>query len=98
MLRIDETFRHQLAQRSGNGEIVGRIRCVRRFNHDPSRRRRTTRQIRIVAVLKARNAGRGIHIPAQHVSLSVEDAHRALKKVRFRLYVKKPGPLGRCAA
>ncbi len=105
LLSLDEAFHHQLAELSGNSEIVrritaihARIRFVRRISHDPPEPRRIAEHSRIVAALKARNAELGARILAQHIALSVEDARLVLKEALFRLYVTEPAPLGRRAA
>lgn len=105
MLGLDEAFHRQLAELSGNSEIVrrinaihARIRFVRRINHDPPEPRRIAEHNRIIAALKARNAELGARILAQHIALSVEDAQRVLKEALFRLYVTEPASLRRRAA
>ncbi len=105
LLSLDEAFHRQLAELSGNSEIVrritaihARIRFVRRISHDPPEPRRIAEHSRIVAALKARNAELGTRILAQHIALSVEDARLVLKEALFRLYVTAPAPLGRRAA
>ncbi len=104
-LRLDESFHRQLAELSGNDEIVrrimaihARIRFVRRIGNEPPQPRRLAEHTRIVAALKARNAALGTRILAEHILLSVEDAQHVLKEALFRLYVSEAAPLGRRAA
>jgi DNA-binding GntR family transcriptional regulator len=107
MLGLDEAFHRQLAELSGNHEIVrqvtaidARIRFVRRIGieHGPRHARMIGEHTRLVAALKARNAPRGMRILVQHISLSVEEAQKVLKEVLFRLYVSEPTPARRRAA
>jgi len=105
LLSLDEAFHRQLAELSGNSEIVrrimaihARIRFVRRIAHDPPEPRRIAEHNRIISALKTRNAELGKRILAQHIALSVEDARRVLKEALFRLYVSEPASLGRRAA
>lgn len=107
MLSLDERFHLQLAELSGNQEIVrqvtavnARIRFARRIvvAHGPRHARMIGEHTRLVAALRARNAARGMRILASHISLSVEDAQSVLKEVLFRLYVADAPQAGRRAA
>jgi DNA-binding GntR family transcriptional regulator len=103
MLSLDETFHRQLAELSGNREVVrqlaaidARIRFVRRIalEHGPVQARLVEEHGALVAALVARNAVRGGRILVQHISLSADGARNVLKEVLFRLYVAPPPPAG----
>ncbi|HUA78366.1 MAG TPA: GntR family transcriptional regulator [Acetobacteraceae bacterium] len=99
MLSLDEAFHRQLAELSGNQEIVrqlaaidAKIRFVRRITleHGPTQARLVEDHGALVAALEARNGVRGERVLAQHIFLSVEEARALLKEVLFRLYVSVP--------
>lgn len=99
MLSLDEAFHRQLAELSGNREIIrqlaaidARTRFVRRITiaRPPVQLRLLEDHGRLVTALAQRAGARGARILIPHISLSVEDARSLLKEVLFRLYVDVP--------
>jgi DNA-binding GntR family transcriptional regulator len=104
ILELDESFHVQLAQLSGNPELVqllerinARIRFVRRIQIElgPRHEGIVKFHARIVRALQQRKAEEGSRLLADHIAMTVDNARLMLKEALVRAYVPAAGAQAR---